>query len=209
VIGLLPLLACLLLTITPRRQEKYLQTRPKLASWLHGSALRGAIVLRYRSHPPGRRKGLMLAGSESTRRWINGCGPPEISTKMQRTWTSSKMELSNRNQSMLGLSKRHVWLREPLEALETVIKYLLTSGYIGNAVEMVRTLLRIYAVASYFGKIHPHIPGSYEEYCTATPNFQAELDSLVFANLEALQVRLSIASKRYARRLQTNYDLRR
>jgi hypothetical protein len=47
-------------------------------------------------------------------------------------------------------------------------------------------LLRIYAVAPYFGKIHPHIPSSYGEYCTATPNFKAELDSLVFAYLEAL-----------------------
>jgi hypothetical protein len=76
-------------------------------------------------------------------------------------------------------------LRAPLEALEAVITYLLTSGYIGNAVELVSSLLRIYAVAPYFGQIHPHIPDSYEEYCTTTPNFQAELDSLVFAYLEA------------------------
>jgi hypothetical protein len=78
-----------------------------------------------------------------------------------------------------------LWPGAPLEALETVITYLLTSVYISNAVELASSLLRIYAVAPYFGQIHPHIPDSYEEYCTTTPNFQAELDSLIFAYLKA------------------------
>jgi hypothetical protein len=175
VIGLLPLPASLLLAITPRCQEKYLQTRPKLASGLHGDAWRGGIYYATaHTHRGDGSASCSLAereregGSMDVDCWKYQPGCKNLDT-IQDGVVKPELEYVG----VIGEARQvGFWLRAPLEVFDTVITYLLSSGHIGNAVELVGTLLRAYeyAVASYFGKIQPLIPGSYEEYCIAIPN---------------------------------------
>ena len=74
-----------------------------------------------------------------------------------------------------------------ISAFEFVVTSLLQEkNNIFRAVDLVNTLLRIYAVPPYIKANYPRIPNSFEQYCAQNPTFESEIMAIIVIYLKLM-----------------------